>query len=323
MFYSTMSVKNRLIFLILFLVPVLSCHFLPMSDKQSTFLDAEKLFYLKLNPDNGSNYVYNFTNTSIVLTKVNEKEIESTNKLTIDVDYSISKDSAGSFLLAMKYNNVIIYTKNQDAENTIDMATAGLTGNPVENVLQMLKGANIVAEVKPNGEVMYVKGYKELAETILNSLGEGSANDRRIVQAQLEQTVERGMIKSGLEQLFKLFPDSAIHVNDRWKLEKSQDDQIGLKSKASFKLKEVEDSVAYIVSEGGILSDGTPLNLAGQAVKANLKGTQHGSYQINRFTGMLIESEVTADVEGDIEVMGKIIPISIKSTLKARGIRIK
>jgi molybdopterin-binding protein len=54
-------------------------------------------------------------------------------------------------------------------------------------------------------------------------------------------------------------------------------------------------------------------------VSADLKGEQKGEFDIETKTGMLINSIITASINGNLQVMGKEIPIEIKTSIKMNG----
>jgi hypothetical protein len=44
-----------------------------------------------------------------------------------------------------------------------------------------------------------------------------------------------------MEQVFHIFPDSAVHVGDRWKLSYTEHESINLVNASSYQLKEITD----------------------------------------------------------------------------------
>ena len=54
------------------------------------------------------------------------------------------------------------------------------------------------------------------------------------------------MVRKNMDDLFRIFPDSAIHIGDSWKL---TNQNAGLMAKNIFRLKAINDDVAVIQSE--------------------------------------------------------------------------
>ena len=310
---------NKYVFLPSVLLLFISCKMITNSDKQFGIVDENKIYRLRLNPAAGSKYFYDISNQSEIKLEVNSTKIDNINKTTVGVSYAVSKDSLGNFLINMQYDKIKIYSKTADTETEMDADNAALTSNPVEKMLGILKTASITATVSPAGEVKSVTGYKELTAKVLEKLAATDTYARTTAQTQWEQFVEKGFVKTNLDQLFKIFPDSAVHIGDKWKLNIEQSAELGLMAKSSFLLKEINNDVAVIISTGEIKSDSTPANLMGQVVTANLKGRQEGEYEMNIRTGMLIKSNITATVEGTIQMMGREIPVKVKSAINMNG----
>ena len=58
----------------------------------------------------------------------------------------------------MKYDKIHLYTKKGDTETDLDADNAGLTADPTEKMLGILKSANILATVGPMGAVKSASG---------------------------------------------------------------------------------------------------------------------------------------------------------------------
>jgi hypothetical protein len=52
---------------------------------------------------------------------------------------------------------------------------------------------------------------------------------------------------------------------------------------------------------------------------AELKGEQHGEYQMDLTTGMLVSSNINAELEGAVQAMGHDIPVTMKMKAKVNG----
>ena len=136
--------------------------------------------------------------------------------------------------------------------------------------------------------------------------------------------IGNGIIKKNMDQVFKIFPDSAIHIGDTWKMDSREEREISLNVKSIFTLKTINDDIAIINSEGTITSDNLPSTLMGlSGVIANLKGTQKGQFEVETKTGMLISCKIKADVDGNVKMMGREIPTDIKNSVTISGKKVK
>ena len=74
--------------------------------------------------------------------------------------------------------------------------------------------------------------------------------------------------------------------------------------------------MTFITMEGDISSDSSMVNMMGYQVTPNLEGHQHGDFQMESKTGMVVNARITSSVEGTIQMLGRDIPITIESSIK-------
>ena len=314
--------KSCFLFMVSVSAIVLSCKLQPESNRN---YDSEnKIYRLKLNPAKGSTYHYDMVNESEIEMEVEDKEVNTLNRSTTGINYIINKDSAGNFIFDINYNKVQLHTKNNDAETDIDAANALVSSEPLERMLGLLTKATIKAIIDSSGQVKSISGYKELGEKIIAGMNSSDVYSISLAKSQWEKMIGNGIIKKNMDQVFKIFPDSAIHIGDTWKMDSREEGEISLNVKSIFTLKTINDDIAIINSEGTITSDNIPSTLIGlSGVIANLKGTQKGQFEVETKTGMLISCKIKADVDGNVKMMGREIPIDIKNSVTISGKKVK
>jgi len=291
-----------------------------LSDSDKQFAGQEGTTYdLRLKPKAGSTYYYTITNTTDIQIETEEKDIENLNKSTVGLLYAINKDSTGNYLFKMTYDKVHLYTKNGDVETEADGANAKFAMNPVEKMLGALQDASLVATITPTGEVKQISGYKELSDRLLSNLNSNDPNARQILQKQLDKIIGEGMVRNNLDQLFKMFPDSAVHLGDKWKINSRQSGDLNLNTYTFYRLNEITDGVAHISSESDIQSNNVPMALMGSSITTNLNGDQKGEYKLEAGTGMLLNGNITSDIKGTIQMRGREIPIKIKINVQIKN----
>jgi hypothetical protein len=144
--------------------------------------------------------------------------------------------------------------------------------------------------------------------------------DDKEVDNRSNSTVE---VSYTMEELFKIFPDSAVHVGDRWKLSSIQKDEISLNVKNTYLLKDIHNGIAIIESEGEISSDNTVGNSMGYSFTADIKEKREGEFEMETTTGMLLNSRISSDIEGEMPVMGRKVPITSRTTITMEGKKVK
>jgi len=308
----------------LFLLPLIlffffSCRMQSNSDKESANPKESKLYRLRLNPEAGSKYYFDISNESEIKLELNDKKTDNLSRTNVGILYAINKDSAGDFLFNMSYGKIKLYSKKDDIESEMDAGNAASSLDPAEKMLGALKTANIVATIGPDGEVRSVTGYKEIAAKLMAGLNSNDMYAKNLARDRVEKLIGEGVVKKNMTQLFKIFPDSGVHVGDQWKLESKQNAELNLVAKNIFILKEVKNDLAMIESEADMFSDSTSSNMMGYDVTANLKGRQRGTYTMNIKTGMLENCELNGNVDGTLQMMGREIPVTIKTKVKIKG----
>ncbi|OQP54576.1 hypothetical protein A4H97_21645 [Niastella yeongjuensis] len=277
---------------------------------------------LQLNLQPGSKYYYTINNEYDIALEAGGKSINNKNKSDVSLTYDIQKDSAGNYLLQMHYDKIHLYTKAGDKESEMDADNANATFDPVEKMLGVLKSTNITAVISSAGKIKDITGYKELGDKIIAGLNITDLQARNMALEKWDKVIGEGLIKKNIDQAFHLFPDSAIEVGDTWKLQSQQKGEVPLNETSKYKLKDVDDGIAYISSEGQIESDKTEAKVMGYPVTGNLQGSQSGEYEVDAKTGMLLKNKVTAKVEGSFLMMGREIPVTIKTEVKMAGKKI-
>jgi hypothetical protein len=301
---------------------IVSCHLPSDSDKQYSE-SANNKYKLQLSPAIGSAYHYDLTNTTETEVEANGSKVENSNKSNASINYTINKDSAGNYLFNMKYDQLRMSLKNGENETELDAANGKLSLNPTERMLAILKDANLTAVVTPTGEVKQIDGYRDLSIQLLSMLDGNDLNTKQLAQKQLDKLIGGEMVKNTMNQLFKIFPDSAVHVCDKWKIDSKQEGLLSFDSKSTFRLKDITGEITRITSESEVTSDNNSMELNGHSVISNFKGTQEARYEVETKTGMLLNSESISEIKGSLKMDQSEFPVSIKITVRIEGKKLK
>jgi hypothetical protein len=310
-----LKITIRLLFVAMFF----SCKTSPDASRRND----RKVYKLSLRPAQGAKYYYDVTNETQLKMEVDGRKVDNLNRSHTGINYILSKDSAGNLTFDMTYDKIHLYSKNNDVETDLDAANAAGSVDPMEKMLGMVAATHIIATMNTQGKLESLSGYKEMTDKILASLNTSDPSVRKLAQDRLEQTVKTGLIKNNMDQLFRIFPDSAVHIGDKWKLSSEQSGAIKLNVKGTFTLEKIEDGLAYITSRGDMSSDSANTNLQGYDVTTNLKGTQEGEYEMDVHTGMLLSARISASVEGTLDMIGRQIPVTVEMKVNMKGQKIQ
>ncbi|MBS1918287.1 MAG: hypothetical protein JST87_18620 [Bacteroidetes bacterium] len=307
--------KNTCLYI--FIILICSCKIQPGSNRNNA--SADKLFKLNIKPASGSDYYYDISNNSTVEIEVNEKKIETQNKTNVGINYKINTDSLGHFIVSLQYKKIHVYSKNANGESDIDAADSSTASDPTSKMLGLLTSSVITAIVNNSGEVIKIDGYRDVMNKTLSETVTLDLQTKEAMQKQWQQLVEQKLVKKNVDQLFRIFPDSAVHIGDKWKIISKETGDIGYLSKNFFTLESISDGIAKIESDGEITSDSVKTNYMNYEVMSNLNGTQKGEYEVDIKTGMLVNCSVEVGIKGVLEMMGKEIPINVSSDVKMKG----
>lgn len=307
----------------LLLIFIASCKAPGSSGNENEKFDPDKTYQLRLKPVAGSSYHYDMINETDIDLEVGDKDVNNQYKTEVGVTYNINQDSAGNYVFSSVYDKIHITTKNNDTKTELDATNGSVSPNPVERMLALLKDAAINVTLTPTGEVTDMAGYKEIGEKLISGFSEYDVAGRKAAMEQWENYIGNGLIKKNFDQLFKLFPDSAVHLGDTWRLKSRQEGDLSYIVTGQYKLKAINTDIAIIESTGkistsgnnasGLESDGPPA--------ANLTGEQSAEFEIETKTGMVLSCKVKASFEGIVITLGKEVPVKAKISVKVIGKR--
>jgi len=282
--------------------------------------DSEKnTLFLKFNPKPGSVYHYDVDNKAEISMEMNGKKTEKLSAFTVGMTYRINKDSSGNYLFETNYDKVHMESKNDEVESVYDAENASFSPNGTDKMLGALKESKLTVSVSPGREIKIVSGYEELSKKLMATLDTTNGYAKQVAQQKIDEIIKKGLIQRNVDQLFRFFPDSAMHIGSKWKMESKEQNDFTLNVSTFYTLNDIENGKAFINSKSTITSDKTPLAVMGYSVVPDLKGEQEGVYQVEASTCMLLNASITATVKGKLEMGGSAIPISIKLKVNIEG----
>lgn len=272
-------------------------------------------------PAIGEKYYYTITNETQTTIEYNDKKTESGNNIQVGLVYESTADSTGEHLLKITYDELHLLLKKPEGEQEYDANAASY--DPVEKLLGIIKGSSLYVSLSKNGDVVNIKGSKEIADKVIASMQAFDSQVQKTLQEQVTQLVGEAFIKNNLEQGFKLFPDSAIKIGASWTRKEINSNGINYTASTKYTLESLEDQIAEVEVESEIgTGEGVANNIMGLSVMTNLKGDQTGSITMNTATGIILSNVSAVSMNGTIQVMGKEVPITIKMKKEVKSKKI-
>ncbi|RXK59188.1 hypothetical protein ESA94_13690 [Lacibacter luteus] len=299
-----------------------SCRFVPSDDKNhENYLKEGPGYQLVFDPEPGTVYQYTIVNKSNSEMKVSGKEITNNNSSDIAFSYLINKDTGSGFSVGIEYSKIHLSSKVGDTETEMDAGNAKYSTNPIEKLLGALKESKINIVLDRTGKVKEVAGYEELTNNVFEQLRFTDTLTASIARQQWNHLVLGSLVKQNAEQFFGFFPDSTVHLHEKWKASSSQKGEFGLKTTTTYFVKAVTENEVFIESSGEISSDNNEIASRNGVTSTNLTGLQEGEYVMERKTGMILKASISAKIKGSVQMRGMDIPIDIKNTVEINSVK--
>jgi hypothetical protein len=299
---------------------IVSCKFIPSDDsKHEGYLKEGPAFKIVLNPETGSKYRYNISNNTETTVEYGDKNINSVNDSKLGIIYTAGRDSIGDIVLKMHFEKIVSKVKNDNTENEYDADNSSFSVNPMEKMLGVLKASSLDVHLKSNGTLKSIEGYKQLTETLFSKLQFPDQNSEMLAREQWNKTIESTMIKQNISQFFKIFPDSTVHLREKWRITNKHEGEFGLLTTTTFFVKAINEDRVFIESYSEIVSDNTGNLMKNVIQKTDLKGEQTGEYVMEKNSGMLLSSEMKMKIKGTVSTNNTEVPIQMVSNIRMTG----
>ena len=313
------NAKSFLFFLWLS-VSILSCKEKGTGGNESS-PTVEKGFQFRLNPAFNTPYKYEMVNETSSEQEINDTKTSNETKIEMALTYSVNRDSSGLYNFNMQYDKFKMHIKALDQEKEIDAETASLSFDPIEKIFGAFKNAAIQVQVDEKANVKKVTGFTDLTSR-MRILANGNPDALQMLNSTLRQYVAEENIRSSFEKTFKPLPDKLLKEGDEWVVSQPISNDFRNNIDITYKVKSIKNEVVTITTNSDINLENQPTFMEGMSVTTNLKGTQKGEMNIERSTSMMLFSVVELNLKGNIYVIGREVPIKLKTKNAVRRINL-
>lgn len=303
------------------LIGILSSCKLPFTETDTRNTDKNTLF-LKFNPISGTTYRYTIESTTALDLEVQGKEVEKSTDFEVGITYRISKDTTGNYQFETTYDKALLVQKDDGVETTSDADKVNAYSSLTEKMLGAVKESKLVVSVVPGKDIKIISGYEELSRRLMTGLDTTNAYSKQVAQQTIDEVIKKGLIQKNVDQLFRFFPDSAMRIGSKWKVNTKEQQGFTLDIGTFYTLNDINDGVAFISSRSTIVSDKTPIALMGYSAVPDLSGEQEGVYEVEAGTCMLLNASITSNIKGAISLGGSSVPVNIKVKVSLNGKRL-
>jgi hypothetical protein len=151
----------------------------------------------------------------------------------------------------------------------------------LNGLLGAIKGQKFSMLVNEEGQVLEVKGFETMANTIIDSLGIDEKQKGEMIRKFNQQFNEQS-IKDQFARIFNIFPNKEVKVGDTWQKTLTVGGPAAGKYISDYKVKEIEGDMVT-VDENTKISSGNDEN--------KVEGTLEGTLIIDSKTGLVVNAD--------------------------------
>lgn len=224
-------------------------------------------------------------------------------KMGVGYAFKVLENKADSvYLIEVKFSSIYQEVEGPTGKVSFDSKKKDNVESPFSMIFPKIIGKKLISELKPNGEIISVKGEKELVDEVLKALDVTNESIRKELGKSIKEQFGANSIKDMLEHSWAYLGNQNRKIGNSWKqshsisgglpitvfntwtLNEISKDEIILGLKSSLKTKE-KNPYAQI----GILK-----------VKYDLTGSQDGSYKLDKNSCWLLKAEINQKISGKV-----------------------
>jgi Family of unknown function (DUF6263) len=235
------------------------------------------------------------------------KDVNAQQEIEMDFMYNKMVMEMKSKTYSVSYNSDSTYLPNENENTTSESMRniyAGTMGKLINKPIQIT--------IDTTGQVKQVKGYRELVNSIQDSMP--GAN-----KPALNDMMSENQITQLFQQTFGTFPKKPVGIGEEWtnEINITQSSML-MKYTNTYKIIEIlKKENEAIIDVKGIISMG--MNPGGEAMKMDAKGTLTGNMVVDMNTGLVKTGKQQLEVKMEMEVMDKKVPMTMKGIVTLRG----
>lgn len=261
-------------------------------------VNADKI---KLKVDFTPSTMYHFTLS--LSQKISQELMGSPIEATKTVKYT-----ATSEIVRSDENGTTIKAIYEEIAVDIDMPQGHFTFNSGQDTT-----SSVITSIVNRPFLIYLdeEGKIEKEEGLDDIIEETQAIDQpaALALAGLELFNEYRIAKI-IASNFTVLPDHPLEIGENWQKNSQQriNDQFNLDNTTTYTLESLNEDLAWINLEGVVSSSMGGENSLGEV---NMEGTQSGTIEVERSTGLILSNDTHQEVEGLMKAQGFEVPIKI------------
>jgi Family of unknown function (DUF6263) len=177
----------------------------------------------------------------------------------------------------------------------------------LNSIFGAIKGRKFSMKVNAEGKVEEVTGFKDMAQSIVDSLHLGEKEKQQMIQ-QFSQQFNDQNIKDQFERVLYIFPNKEVKVGDSWQKTTTPGGVMGGKYTSTYTVSEIEGDMVTLEEKSKI---------DGASTAMNMKGNITGTLVIDSRSGLVVSADQDMDLK--ITTDGKEMKMKGKTKIKGKA----
>lgn len=290
---------------ILFLVLSLS---IPSVRAQDTIpVTQTERVSLKLNLSPQSSYRFISNSTQRAEQEILGTAMETNIETTVHYRFEVEHNTGEEIKIKASYERLAI--QMQMPQDTLHVDT--------DNEMQQNNSASFDKLASLVNQPFYIFLDDQGKISKLEGLSEGVTDEVDDAASLIQGSLNGRHFLSEIEKAFYIFPEDSVSMGETWRFSQEQrlNHQINLQLEKAFTMEGLSEDLAWINIDHHITSTATSSSLG----DINLVGTQKGTIELDRESGLIFFSESNQELEGLIQTHGIDVPLKISSTNTLHG----
>lgn len=177
----------------------------------------------------------------------------------------------------------------------------------VNKLFGAIKGRKFSMKVNAEGKVEEIRGFKEMAQSIVDSMGVDEKMKEQM-QQQFSKQFNENNIKDQFERVLYIFPNKKVKVGDSWQKTTTPGGAMGGKYTSTYTVSEIEGDMVTLEEKSKIDGDSAAMNM---------KGDITGTLVIDSRSGLVVSADQDMDLK--ITTDGKEMKMKGKTKIKGKA----
>ncbi len=263
---------------------------------------------LKFNLEKGKTYDF-----EIVL-DMDQEVMGQKNKIVFIAAYAIKvtdddgkiKSIVGEYKdFKMKMNMMGQEINIDGAKKPVQLNDSSIQGDPMamlSNAFSGIIGKQFNLKVDEKGNILEVTGFDELVNGMITAMNL-SEEKKMMVKASLKDQFNADKIKESFAPMFNIYPDKEIKIGDSWERSYNLTSGTTTRYSTQYTVKSFNGDNVLLDANTKIdpVSDSSTSGITGNM---QMSGTQSGIMTVNTKSGLVVDAELTQNLEtsGDLKM---------------------